>query len=154
MMTNSHQYSFETKLKYIAARKGVLCAGKVKEHILVATPPEFQGGIEGIWSPEQLFLGSLSSCLMTTFLAFAARKELPVTDFECNAIGRVGLVEGHLEFISIDLYPKITVGNETDHAVASEVLLKAGKHCIIANSVKTALVHHAEVVVAAAVVPV
>ena len=146
--TAPHQYFFETGLQYLEERKGLLSVRKVAEQILVATPPEFKGGVEGIWSPEQLFLGSLSSCLMTTFLAFAERKNLSITAFECNAIGQVELREGHLEFTSINLYPKITVSSEADHAIANEVLLKTYKHCIIANSVKAELIHHGEVVVA------
>ena len=36
-----------------------------------AAPPEF-GGPGGIWSPEHLFVASVSSCLMTTFRSMAS----------------------------------------------------------------------------------
>ena len=84
---------------------------------------------------------------MTTYLAIAEKKRLTVCNFTCNAIGQIQLVEGHLEFTTVDLFPKVYVENEADIPAANEVLLKTYKHCIIANSVKALLVHHGEVLI-------
>lgn len=145
--TDKHLYYFEVQLNWQEGRKGLLTANDVKSSIQVATPPEFSGGVPDIWSPEHLFLSSLSSCLMTTYLAIAEKKRLNVCNFTCNAIGQIQLVEGHLEFTTIDLFPKIIVSREEDIPAANEVLLKTYKHCIIANSIKPLLVHHGEVLV-------
>ena len=126
----------------------MLSANDVKGTIEVATAPEFAGGVPDIWSPEHLFLSSLSSCLMTTYLAIAEKKRLTVSHLTCNAVGQVQLVEGHLEFTTIDLFPKIYVDKESDIPVANEVLLKTYKHYIVANSIKPLLVHHGEVLIA------
>lgn len=143
--TEEHQYFFEVQLNSKEERKGTLTVMDVKDTITVATPPEFAGGIAGMWSPEHLFLGSLSSCFMTTYFAIAAKRRLTVAGFQCTAIGQVQLVEGHLEFTTINLFPKVYVEIKEDIQTANEVLLKTGKHCIIANSVRTHLVHHGEV---------
>lgn len=143
--TEEHQYYFEVQLNHKEGRIGTLSAKDVKGTIEVATPPEFSGGVPDKWSPEHLFLSSLSGCLMTTFLAIADKKRLHVCDFECNCIGQVRLYEGHLEFATIDLFPKIYVETEADIPLANETLLKTYKHCIIANSIKPLLVHHGEV---------
>ena len=148
LKTDKHQYYFEVQLKWQEGRKGMLSANDVKGTIEVATPPEFAGGVPDIWSPEHLFLSSLSSCLMTTYLAIADKRRLVICNFECNAIGQIQLVEGHLEFTTINLFPKIYVAGESDITIANEVLLKTYKHCIVANSVKSLLVHHGEVLVA------
>ena len=145
--TENHQYFFEVQLNHLEGRKGVLTAKDVSGSIEVATPPEFAGGIPDMWSPEHLFLSSLSSCLMTTYLAIAEKRRLTITDFTCSTIGQVQLVEGHLEFTTVNLFPKIFVEKEEDLPIANEVLLKTYKHCIIANSVKAQLVHHGEVLV-------
>lgn len=145
--TDKHQYYFEVQLDWQEGKKGLLTAADVKGSIEVATPPQFSGGVPHIWSPEHLFLSSLSSCLMTTYLAIAEKKRLNVCDFSCNAIGQIQLVEGHLEFTTINLFPKIYVEKEADIPVANEVLLKTYKHCIIANSIKPLLVHHGEVLI-------
>lgn len=146
--TDKHQYYFEVQLNWKEGRKGLLTANDVKSSIEVATPPEFSGGVADLWSPEHLFLSSLSSCLMTTYLAIAEKKRLTVSNFTCNAIGQIQLVEGHLEFTTINLFPKIMVNKEEDIPVANEVLLKTYKHCIVANSIKPQLVHHGEVLLA------
>jgi len=143
--TEAHQYYFEVLLNRKEGRIGTLSAKDVKGTIEVATPPEFAGGVPDKWSPEHLFLSSLCGCLMTTFLAIADKKHLTVCDFECSSIGQVRLYEGHLEFTTIDLFPKIYVETEADIPVANEILLKTYKHCIIANSIKPLLVHHGEV---------
>lgn len=143
--TEQHQYYFEVQLNRKEGRIGTLSAKDVTGTIEVATPPEFAGGVPDKWSPEHLFLSSLCGCLMTTFLAIADKKRLHVSDFECSSIGHVRLYEGHLEFATIDLFPKIYVETEADVAVANETLLKTYKHCIIANSIKPLLVHHGEV---------
>lgn len=143
--TEKHQYYFEVQLKWKEGRRGILTANDVIGTIEVATAPEFAGGIPDMWSPEHLFLNSLSSCLMTTYLAIAEKQELTVCDFTCTAIGQIQLVEGHLEFTTINLFPKIYVEKETDIPVANDVLLKSYRHCIIANSIKSLLVNHGEV---------
>lgn len=143
--TDKHQYFFEVQLNRTEGRKGILAANDVKGSIEVATPPEFTGGVPDMWSPEHLFLGAVSSCLMTTYLAIAEKSRLAIMHFECNAIGQLQLVEGHLEFTVINLFPKIYVEKESEIAVGNEVLLKTYRHCIIANSIKPHLVHHGEV---------
>ena len=145
--TDKHQYYFEVQLNWKEGRKGLLSAHDAGRSIEVATPPEFPGGVPDMWSPEHLFLSSLSSCLMTTYLAIAEKKRLVIGNFTCNAIGQIQLVEGHLEFTTINLFPTITVEKEEDIPVANEVLLKTYKHCIVANSIKPLLVHHGEVLV-------
>ncbi len=145
--TDKHQYYFEVQLDWKEGRKGLLTASDVKGSIEVATPPEFSGGVPDMWSPEHLFLSSLSSCLMTTYLAIAEKKRLAITNFTCNAIGQIQLIEGHLEFTTVNLFPKVYVEKEADIPAANEVLLKTYKHCIIANSIKSLLVHHGEVLI-------
>lgn len=51
----------------------------------VATPPPFNGGVEGIWSPEHLYTAAVGSCLMTTFLAIAENSKLSFSGFACKA---------------------------------------------------------------------
>jgi len=149
MITKSakHQYYFEVQLNWKGGSKGLLSAADVKGTIEVATPPEFTGGVQDIWSPEHLFLSSLSSSYMTTYLAFAEKSRLTIGHFECNAIGEVNVLEGHLEFTTINLFPKIYVLNEADIPIANEAMFKTNRHCIIANSVKSHLIHHGEVLI-------
>ncbi len=100
-----------------------------------------------MWSPEHLFLSALSSSFMTTYLALADKAQLPISHYECNVIGQIALVEGHLEFMTINLFPKIYVASSDDIVKANEVLMKSYKHCIVANSIKPHLVQHGAVLI-------
>ena len=84
-MTPKHTYAVD--LVWDQARKGTLTAPGLTHPIEVATPPEFDGGMPGIWSPEHLYVAAISSCLMTTFLASAAYSHLPFVSFTCPAEG-------------------------------------------------------------------
>lgn len=143
--TDKYQYFFEVELSSTAGRKGILSAKDVQGSIEIATAPEFKGGIPDIWTPEHLFLGSLSSGFMTTYLALADKRNLKVTRVTCAAIGQINLYEAHLEFTTINLYPKIYIESEKDRDLANELLLSAYSYCIIANSIKPLLVNHGEV---------
>lgn len=145
--TDKHQYFFEVNLKRSEGRKGTLTAKNVKPEIEIATAPVFKGGVPDTWTPEHLFLGALSSGYLTTYLAIAEKKNLPVKDITCGAIGQINLYEKHLEFTSINLYPKIYIESDEDVEIANEILLNAYKHCITANSVKALIINHGEVLV-------
>ena len=153
LKTENHQYFFEVQLKLLEGGNAILSAKNTPDMIKVAATPEFAGGAPGKWSAEQLFLASLSSSLMETYFAFAAKVKLRVVDFECTAIGQVRLVKSHMEFTIVNLFPKILIAHEEDHVSANKVLMKTYKHAIISNSVKTQIVHHGEVLVQKGVLP-
>jgi len=100
-----------------------------------------------IWTPEHLFLGALISGYVTTYLAIAEKRELPVKDITCEAIGQINLFDNHLEFTAINLYPTVCIESDTNLNLANEILLSAYVQCITANSVKALLINHGEVVV-------
>ena len=145
--TDKHQYFFEVVVSHSEGRKGILSAKDVKGSIEIATAPEFKGGVPDIWTPEHLFLGALSGGYLTTYLAIADKRNLLVKDISCDAIGQINLYENHLEFTTINLYPKVYIESDDDIAVANEILLSAYMHSITANSVKALLINHGEVVV-------
>ena len=68
-MSNAHYY--EVGLAWTDHRVGTLTPPGLPDTIQVATPPQFPKGMEGIWSPEHLFVAAINSCYMTTFLAIA-----------------------------------------------------------------------------------
>ena len=94
--TAKHQYYFEVQLNWQTGRQCIVTANDVRDAIKVATPPEFSGGVPDLWSPEHLFLSSLSSSFMTTYLAIAEQQQLTIAHFECSAIGQINLAAGHL----------------------------------------------------------
>lgn len=137
-----HFYNVE--INWNKDRKGVMCSpelnlsnNNLSSCIEVATPPEFPKGIPGIWSPEHLFTASVSSCLMTTFLAIAENSKLDFQNFSCNAKGKLEQVEGKFMMSEIILEPTVIINNEDDYQKAERVLQKSEAACLISNSIRS-----------------
>ena len=81
-----------------------------KPDLDVATPPEFKGGIVGVWSPEDLLVAASASCYAVTLLAVAERISLVLDALEVNGTGHVERGEdGLFGFIAIQLRVRIEV---------------------------------------------
>lgn len=141
-------HTYEIDLQWSGDRKGVLHSPVLPEDIEVATPPEFKGGMPGIWSPEHLYVAAVNSCLMTTFLAIAENSKFEFLRFESNAVGNVDKVDGKYLVTEITLRPKVTIpyGQSTDRAI--RLLEKSEQACIISGSIRTQIHLDPEVIVA------
>jgi len=137
-MENVHYY--DVALKYISDRKGVLSSSKLPSTIEVATPPEFAKGMPDIWSPEHLLVAAVNSCLMTTFLAIAENYKLDFVSFDCNARGKLEMVDGKYMISEIELMPELTIKSENEIEKAEKILMKSERACLISNSIKSNIV--------------
>lgn len=135
----THYYNVD--VNWENSRKGIICSPELNKKdgvcIEVATPPEFSKGIEGIWSPEHLFVAAVSGCLMTTFLAIAENSTLEFASFSCRAKGTLQKIDGKLLMSEILLEPKVVIHNEQFRDKAVRILKKAEDACLIAHSVKS-----------------
>lgn len=116
------KYSYNVDLVWQEGRKGILKSDVLPETIMVATPPEFKSGESGIWSPEHLFVASVSSCFMTTFLAIAEKSRLEFTSFSCSANGILEKENDRFVISTITLHPKLIVNDEEMIAKGHKVL--------------------------------
>jgi organic hydroperoxide reductase OsmC/OhrA len=140
-------YTYEVNLKWTVNRKGVLSSPSLPQKIEVATPPEFPKGMEGIWTPEHLFVASVNSCLMTTFLAIAENSKLDFISFESNAIGNVALIEGKHTITEIILKPKVTIHHTQKKDRAIHILEMSKRECLISNAIKATILMEPEIFV-------
>jgi organic hydroperoxide reductase OsmC/OhrA len=103
----------------------------------IDAPPEFKGH-EGVWTPEHLFVASVNSCFMTTFLAIAENSKLEFVKFKADAEGKLESVEGRgLMITHVTLRPKLVVKHCRDAERALRIFQKAEKHCLISNSIRS-----------------
>lgn len=137
-MENEHLYSVSVKWKN--GRAGVMESPALSDTIQVATPPEFKGGVAGIWSPEHLLVAAVNSCLMTTFLAVAENSGLQFMSFTSNANGKLAKKDGKYMITDITLLPVVTITSESQREKAEKVFQKSEAACLISNSVKAAVV--------------
>lgn len=127
-------FIFKTNVKWTENKKGKLhCSAKPP--IEVSTPPEFKGH-KGYWTPEDLFLASINSCIMTTFIYFAEKSSLVFLSYESEIEGEVSFEEGKLAFSSITIRPVIQVKSETDKEKVKQLMEKSEKYCLISSSVR------------------
>lgn len=131
------KHSYNVSLEWKEGRRGVISSPELKTIIEVATPPEFDKGVEGIWSPEHLYTAAINSCFMTTFLAIADYSKLEFTDLKCSAEGILEKVEGKYLMTEVILSPILTIVQEKDKEKAERIMHKAEAACLISNSIKT-----------------
>jgi organic hydroperoxide reductase OsmC/OhrA len=116
-----------------------------KPELTVATPPEFKGGVSGVWSPEDLLVASVASCFAVTLVAVAERRELPLHDLHVSGTGHLtGRDDGRFGFVAIEL----TVDVQTDE-LTIDAVERAAKHaergCLVSMALDVPV--HVEVVV-------
>ena len=139
------RHSYNISLKWEEGRKGIMESPELPTKIEVATPPEFEKGIPGIWSPEHLYTASVLSCFMTTFLAIAEYSKLEFENFDCDAEGILDKVEGKFLMTEINLTAKLKISDISKKEKAERVLHKSEAACLISNSIKTTVNLNCEV---------
>tara|TARA_B100001063_G_C16779034_1_gene569005 strand:- start:2859 stop:3314 length:456 start_codon:yes stop_codon:yes gene_type:complete len=134
---NMDRHSYKISLQWQEGRIGMMEADGLEDKIQVATPPEFEKGVAGIWSPEHLYTASVLSCYMTTFLAIAEYSKLEYEDFSCTADGILEKVDGKFLMTEITLKAKVKISDDSKKEKADRIMDKSEAACLISNSIKT-----------------
>lgn len=103
--------------------------------IVGGVPPQFGGGSDRVWSPEELLVGAANLCLMTTFRVFAQKQDLTVRRYDSRGDGTLDKTSAGLVFTRVDLTVELVVAVGQEDA-ARAALDRAAKHCIVANSLR------------------
>jgi organic hydroperoxide reductase OsmC/OhrA len=110
--------------------------------LLGSSDPAFRGDPTR-YSPEELFVATLSQCHMLWFLHFAAQDGVVVVGYWDEAVGTMRVESaGAGQFADVMLHPRITVRDDgvTDEHVAT-LHGRAHEHCFIARSVNFPVRH-------------
>jgi len=145
----SVEHLYEIDVNWKSGKLGLLQSTELTDEIEVATPPQFPGGIDKIWSPEHLFTAAVNSCLMTTFLAIAEYSKLEFESFKSKALGKLEMIDGKYIMSEITLVPVLSIAKEDMREKALRVLQKAEAACLISNSIKSAIIFKPEIIVIA-----
>ena len=136
MEQETHVY--QTQIEWAEKRRGTLQADGLPD-LMVSTPPEFKGEA-GFWTPEHLYVAAAEACLMATFLGIAENSRLKVASYRSSARGRLGKVPGAgLCFSEVEIFPEVELEEGDSLELAERVMAKAAKGCLIANSLKAAV---------------
>ena len=112
--------------------------------LAASAAPAFKGDAERI-DPEEIFVASLSSCHMLSFLAICARRRIVVDNYDDAAEGYLEKGAGGKFWISrVTLRPRVHFSTEVSQSVLAELHRHAHEECLIANSVKTTVAVEAQ----------
>lgn len=107
-----------------------------KEELVCSSDSPFHGDPNRN-NPEDLLLGSLSSCHMLWFLHFCAKEGVIVLEYSDKAEGKlIQTTRGAGYFTEVSLHPNVIVKNPAMITKAMELHKKAGEFCFIANSMR------------------
>ena len=116
-----------------------------KPDVDLSADPHFRGDADR-HNPEDLFLASLSSCHMLTYLALCAKYRISVLSYEDEATARLQLDKvggGRLE--DVTLHPVVVIARGGDLEKARALHEQAHARCFIASSVSVEVRHEATV---------
>lgn len=101
------------------------------EQVLSASSAVHYKGDPAKADPEEMLIGSLSSCHMLWFVGLARAKRLSLTAYEDDA---GGILDG-TKFIGAILRPLATFDDDTDAETIRALHHEAHERCFISNSV-------------------
>jgi len=137
-MAESSIFYYETEVEWKKEKAGQITGASLPA-VPVGAPPEFRGR-EGNWSPEHLFVASLNTCYMLTFLAVAENSKVPLVSFSSTAKGKLEKVPGSsYQITEILLKPRVVIASADDLERVPRILEKAKENCFVSNSIKSTI---------------
>ncbi len=104
--------------------------------LTVATPPEFRGGVHGMWSPEHLLVAAVSSCYALTLAAVAERRQIPLHEVAISCVGHMTRrADGRFGFVVVELAVEITTDEGLEEN-ARRAARAAESGCLIAQALE------------------
>ena len=140
-------YRYRAHAHWTLHKRGILEAEAIPRTVNFAPPPEF-GGEPGLWTPEQLLLGAVATCYVSTFRAIAERSQLDLHGLEVSVEGVIAKDSGGLRFTEINIRPAITVRSQQDCERAQRLAEKAERACLISRSLSATITANYKVEVA------
>ena len=103
--------------------------------IETAPPPEFDGPGD-VCSPETLLAAAVASCFILTFRGVSRAAKFDWEQLECHVDGVLERLSGVAQFSKFTTRATLTLKAGADHAKAQELMQRAEKFCLVANSLR------------------
>jgi organic hydroperoxide reductase OsmC/OhrA len=135
-MTTLKTHRFSTAVRWSGGHV-VHVAALGRPELTIGVSPEFRGGLEGEWSPEDLLVASVASSYAITLSALAASHGVPLHDLEVVAAGdATRRVDGSFGFTVIEL--EVSVETDRAHEDSARTIAElAEQGCLVAASLAT-----------------
>lgn len=146
-MSDLNEQYYNVDINWKAGKIGTASSPELDDKITVATPPQFPGGVDGIWSPEHLFVAAVSSCFMTSFTAIAEYSRFSFESLKVESSGKMSKEDGKFVMSEITLKPVLEITDPAQEKKALRLLEKAEQICLITRSVKSDVKMEARILV-------
>jgi len=143
-----HPYPHTYRATASAAATGMVNVGSPGLPDLPSAPPPEFDGPGGVWSPETLLCAAISDCFVLTFRAIARASKFEWQALQCETEAVLERVGGNSQFTRFISRVRLEVPAGTDEARARQLLEKAERGCLVANSLNGARELVADVVIA------
>lgn len=134
-------YEVPTRVSWTGERRGT-AAIQGKDDLQVGAPPEFKGPA-GLWSPEDLFVEALESCLMLTFVSLCQDEGIELVSYSSTASGRLEKTGDGLAFGWVVISPVIEARAGEQYLL--QLIHRASELCMIRRSVSCKVAVYPEV---------
>ena len=134
MALRSQVFTYHTELTWTGGRSAAVVAGD-RPDLRVGPPPDFPSGTDDRWSPEHLFLASLESCMMLSFLAHCIHNDLEVLEYSAETSGSIERRsdDQRYAFSHVDMVVRARMA-AGQAAAARGLTAKAERDCFISAS--------------------
>src|SRR5579864_7376307 len=105
-------FRYKTGLLWKSPHRGVL-SGAGKPDVGVGSSPDFRGQPDN-WSPEDLLVGALNTCLMLTFYALAQSKDVTPVAYQSSAEGLLENTDGKYRITEVTVSPSVVLKSQAD----------------------------------------
>jgi organic hydroperoxide reductase OsmC/OhrA len=127
----SKVFSYSAELEWQGGRMAEVRAG-ARPPLAVVPPPDFPSGEEANWSPEHLFLASIQSCTMLSFVAHCAHNGLELVSYRSTARNADDRRYA-FQAVRMIVYARMAGGHS---ASARELTPKAERDCFVSASTR------------------
>jgi peroxiredoxin-like protein len=130
-------FRYQTHAVWKQARR-IKASAAGKPDLEISSPPEFKGD-QGIWTPEDLLVSALNTCIMETFLAFAEQKGLGLAAYDSSADALLEYKDGKYRFTEITVHPQVALKSQDDVERARQIMESAHANCFVSNSITSSV---------------
>lgn len=120
--------------EYTVSLADGLLMSEPRPAIPAGAPPQF-GGVDTVWSPEELVVGAVLLCIKTTFDAYAKHASLEFHNWSGKGLGILEKSASGPTFSSVQLQLQFQVA-AGDEEKARKLLGTSERHCIISQLIK------------------
>ncbi|MFW9800497.1 MAG: OsmC family protein [Candidatus Thorarchaeota archaeon] len=124
--------------------------GKVQIHgsqSIKVSRPKGEEGTPDLYTPEHLFVASVTVCFMNSFIYFTRKMHIEFQSFECMGSGTLEQIGKSFEITRIEIKSKLVIDSEKLRPKFERALYLGAKYCFVGNSMKSSIAHENEIVV-------